>query len=375
MLSESARMTTIIIGAGASGLACAIRLKVNNPQNDVIILERLNQVGKKLLATGNGRCNLTNTASEYYDTVKEFFSSIGLMTRIDDEGRAYPYSNQASTVVEMLEEKCRALGVEIITDCTVYGIDDDLTVESSNGIFMADSVVIATGGKAQKSLGSDGSGYDILKKLGHTITPLSPALVQLVSSSKYPRALKGNRVKCNMTIELDDEPVGSDYGEVLFADYGLSGIVTMNLSEIVGRNFAENEPKRCRAVLDLIPEMSRESLKSYFEEFKSLKGILGTKLADIIEKQADGNIDKMIICAKSWKLIITGTKGYDFAQITSGGADLNEFSGFESKIVNGLYACGEVLDKQFECGGFNLSFAWYSGITVADNICNKYTTG
>lgn len=364
-------MTTIIIGAGASGLACAIRLKMNNPQNDVIILERLNQVGKKLLATGNGRCNLTNTASPYYDAVSEFFSSIGLVTRADDEGRVYPYSNQAATVVEMLEEKCRQLGTEIITDCTVYDIDNQLTVESSNGIFMADSVVIATGGKAQKSLGSDGSGYTLLRKLGHTITPLSPALVQLVSSSKYPRALKGHRVKCGMTILLDNEPSGSEYGEVLFTDYGLSGIVTMNLSEIVGRNFALKEPQKCHAVLDLIPEMSKEELKKYLEKFGSLKGILGTKTAEIIEKQSGGDIDKMIACTKSWKLIITGTKGYDFAQITSGGARLDEFDGFESKLVSGLFACGEVLDRQFECGGFNLSFAWYSGIAAADKISNK----
>lgn len=364
-------MTTIIIGAGASGLACAIRLKMNNPQNDVIILERLNQVGKKLLATGNGRCNLTNTASPYYDTVSDFFASIGLVMRSDEEGRVYPYSNQASTVVEILEEKCHELGVEIITECTVYDIDNQLTIESSNGIFMADRVVVASGGKAQKSLGSDGSGYSLLRKLGHTITPLSPALVQLVSSSKYPRALKGHRVKCNMTILLDNEAVCSDYGEVLFADYGLSGIVTMNLSEIAGRNFTSEQPKRCHAVLDLIPEMSREEIEAYLDKFRSLKGILGLKLADIIEKQADGSIDKMIACAKSWRLIITGTKGYDFAQITSGGATLDDFDEFESRLVKGLYACGEVLDKQFECGGFNLSFAWYSGISVADKICNK----
>lgn len=368
-------MTTIIIGAGASGLACAIRLKMNNPQNDVIILERLNQVGKKLLATGNGRCNLTNTASPYYDTVRDFFASIGLVMRSDEEGRVYPYSNQASTVVELLEEKCRELGVEIITDCTVYDIDSQLTIESSNGIFMADSVVVAAGGRAQKSLGSDGSGYSLLRKLGHTITPLSPALVQLVSSSKYPRALKGHRVKCKMAILLDNEAVCSDYGEVLFADYGLSGIVTMNLSGIVGRNFTSEHPKRCHAVLDLIPEMSREELETYLDKFRSLKGILGSKFTDIIEKQADGSIDKMITCAKSWRLIITGTKGFDFAQITSGGASLDDFDKFESRFVENLYACGEVLDKQFECGGFNLSFAWYSGISVADKICNKSLLG
>lgn len=370
MLRGCVSMTTIIIGAGASGLACAVRLKMNNPQNEVIVLERLSQAGRKLLATGNGRCNLTNTASPYYETAKAFFDSIGLVTKADSEGRVYPYSNQASTVAEMLEEKCRALGAQIITDCTVYGIDRSLTVESSKGIFMADNVVIAAGGKAQKALGSDGSGYALLGKLGHHITPLSPALVQLTSPSKYPRALKGHRVKCNMSILLDGRESGSEYGEVLFTDYGLSGIVTMNLSHIVGKNFVSDAPQKCHAVLDLIPEMCIDELKKYLERFGSFKGILGKKLSDIIEKQADGDIDKMIRCAKSWKLIITGTKGYNFAQITSGGASLDEFDNFKSKLVDGLYACGEILDKQFACGGFNLSFAWYSAVTAADSISN-----
>ena len=311
-------MTTIIIGAGASGLACAIRLKQNNSDNEVIVLERLSTAGKKILATGNGRCNLSNSSAVGCEKVLDFFSSLGLVTRTDEEGRIYPYSNQAVTVLDILLESCEKLGVEIITDCTAEAVDKDLTVTTSQGIFMADNVVIACGGMAQEKLGSDGSGFRILKNLGHKITTLSPALVQLTSPSKYPRQLKGHRVKCNMSILLDNEVADSEYGEVLFADYGLSGIVTMNLSHIAGENFISDKPKKCHAVLDLIPEMNTDELIKYINKYKSLKGILGTRLSAILEKQADGNADKMAEFAKNWKLIINGTKGFAFAQITNG---------------------------------------------------------
>lgn len=361
-------MTTIIVGAGASGLACAVRLKQNNPSHKVTVLERLPQAGKKLLATGNGRCNLSNKKALYHNETLAFFENLGIVTRTDDEGRIYPYSNMAVTVVDALTEKCQASGVKIITDCEVKAVEKNLLVKTSKGDFKADSVVIATGGKAQSALGSNGSGYNLLKRLGHTITPLSPALVQLTSPSKYPRKLKGHRVKCNMSLLIDGEKVGEEYGEVLFTDYGLSGIVTMDLSVKAGENFAKENPLKCHAVLDLVPEMTENDLVNHIEKHGSLSGILGKPLSDIIEKQAQGDALMQARYAKNWKLIINGTKGYDFAQITCGGADTKEFNGFQSKLVKNLYACGEVLDCQFLCGGFNLDFAWHSGITVADEI-------
>lgn len=368
-------MTTIIIGAGAGGLACAVRLKQKCPGCSVKVLERMHEPGRKILATGNGRCNLSNVSAPHSAQAVDFFNSIGVITRTDSEGRIYPYSNQASTVLEALTENCEKLGVEIITDCTVERIDSNLCVHTSKGEFKADRVVVAAGGKAQKNLGSNGSGYDLLKSLGHSITPLYPALVQLTSSSKYPRALKGHRVKCRMTVQLDSTDIKSEYGEVLFADYGLSGIVTMNLSDIVSKNFAKENPQKCHTVLDLVPDMSEEELERHIKTFGSLKGILGSALADIIEKQASAEPHRQAQIAKHWKLIITGTKGFDYAQITGGGADINEFDHYRSKLVNGLYACGEVLDRQFECGGFNLNFAWFSGITVADEIASLYNKG
>ena len=361
-------MTTVIIGAGASGLVCAIRLKQNNKNDDVVLLERLDALGKKILATGNGRCNLSNENAEHYKEVIAFFESIGLKTRTDEEGRIYPYSNQATTVKGLLEEECSRLGIKTVKECEVKSIAKDLTVLTNKGKIKADNVVVATGGKAQSSLGSNGSGYDLLKNLGHTITPLSPALVQLTSPSKYPRQLKGQRVKGNMKILLDGEAIKEEWGEILFTDYGLSGIVCMNLSEIVSRNFESKEPKKCVAVVDLASDFSEKELKEHIEKFKNLDGVLGYKVSAILSKMAGGDKEKEAHCAKNFQLIINGTKGYNFAQITSGGAELNEFENFKSKLIKNLYACGEVLDKQFECGGYNLNFAFYSGIKVADNI-------
>lgn len=174
-----------------------------------------------------------------------------------------------------------------------------------------------------------------------------------------------------MAIELNGAIAAEESGEILFTDYGISGIAAMNLSYIVGQNFAKKEPEKCIAVLDLVPEISETQLMEHIEKFGSLCGILGSKLSDIISKQADGDAEKSAKFAKNWRLIITGTKGFDFAQITSGGIPLCEISEFESNHIKNLYICGELLDRQFECGGFNLDFAWHSGITAAKRITEK----
>lgn len=365
-------MNTVIIGAGASGLACAIRLKQNMPNMSVTVLERMSNPARKLLATGNGRCNLTNSGCDGFDEIISFFNELGLVTCEEEQGRIYPYSRKAETVLEILLEACKRLEIEIITDCEVTKIERSLTIYTTQGLFTADSIVLAAGGMAQSALGSNGSGYKLLKALGHTVTPLSPALVQLTSSSKYPRAIKGTRTRCSIKIEIDGEVKGEEYGEVLFTDYGLSGIAAMNLSYIIGIAFAEQKHPKCTAVLDLVPELSEEQLICHLERFGSLCGILGTKLSDIIAKQSGDDFSRQAKIAKGWRLIITGTKGFDYAQITNGGIPMNEVDGFESRLVKNLYICGELLDMQFPCGGYNLNFAWHSGIKTADRITEKY---
>lgn len=363
-------MTTTIIGAGASGLACAVKLKMIKPSETVIILERMLSAGKKILATGNGRCNLTNKKAENYNEVCEFYNSIGLKLKTEND-RIYPYSLKAETVLNTLTDACEQLGIEIITDCEVTKISSDLTIHSTKGHFKADNIVIAAGGMAQKNLGSNGSGYKILKALGHSVTPLCPALVQLTSNSKYPRAIKGTRAKCNIAIELNGNIIDSEYGEVLFTDYGLSGIAVMNLSHIVSENFSKKAPEKCNAIIDLTPEFSENDLKQHIEKFGSLKGILGSALNNIIIKQSGGDMSRIPAIVKNWKLIITGTKDFDFAQITKGGIPLCEVDNFQSRIIPNLYICGEILNRQFKCGGFNLDFACHSGITTAKEIAKN----
>lgn len=366
-------MVVYIIGAGASGLACAIKIKQTDPSIQVTVLERLDTPGKKILATGNGRCNLSNTRAAHNTCVLDFFETLGLKTRTEDEGRIYPYSLQAQTVLQVLLCQCEALNVQILTGCTVDSITSGFKIHTDKGTYSADRVVVASGGKAQSALGSNGSGYALLERFGHTCTPLYPALVQLVSSSKYPRRLKGLRTRCEIAVTLDGKIAGKTRGEVLFTDYGLSGIAAMELSGIAAKNFAEKEPKKCCAVLDLIPDMEEAALCTHLKKFGTLGGILGFQLAQIIEKQAQGSLELQAKICKHWTLILTGTKGYPFAQITGGGIRCSEFADFESKYVPGLFAVGEVLDVQLPCGGYNLNFAFYSGLKAAQKITEGKT--
>lgn len=368
-------MKTVIIGAGASGIACAIRLKQNNSNCEVIVLEHLDSPCKKIFATGNGRCNITNKYADGFNDVCAFLESTGLILRYDSSGRAYPYSNQASTVVDTMTECCSKYGIKIVTECNVYKVEkigNTYNIYSNKGIFNSDVLVLATGGKAQKALGSDGSGYDLAKIFSHTITELSPALVQLKSSTKNCKLLKGTRAKCNVSIEINNQKVAEEYGEVLFTDYGLSGIVIMDLSRYISDKKIENKSERCTAVIDFIPELSEDQLLEHINKFGSLAGILPTKLCAILNKQADADKEKIVKYAKNWRVIITGTKGYDFAQITNGGVSNNELKETnESAICDNLYIIGELTDNQFNCGGFNLNYAFLSAIKAADDMSKK----
>lgn len=369
-------MNAIIIGGGASGIACAIKLKQNNSNINVTVIEHLDCILKKIYATGNGRCNMTNKTASSYEVTKEFFGSIGLVMRSDSEGRMYPYSNQASTVVDIMTTECERLGVDIVTECDVTKVEhigDTYNVYTNKGIFTGEALILATGGKSQSALGSDGSGYDIAKQLGHSVTALSPALVQLKSSSKHCRALKGIRTKCNIKIETNGSIVAEDYGELLFADYGISGIVVMNLSSHIHDYALKNNQEKSIAIIDFVPEMSADEIKAHIEKFGNIEGILPQKLCSILSRQADGDNEKFIKCIKSWRLIITGTKGYGFAQITNGGVPNDEIDEHNmSKSNELLYIIGELTNNQFECGGFNLDYAFSSGIRAANDIYNRY---
>lgn len=391
-----------VIGGGASGLCAAIAAKRKNPSARIVIIEALPRVGKKILATGNGRCNLTNinASAKDYNTdfvadilkmyppekVIEFFNTIGLLTVTDSEGRVYPMSNTAASVLDCLRFTADSLGIEIICDTHVDKIENEGSKFVINGQFKSEKVIIACGGKASPSQGSDGSGFGLLKALGHAITPLYPGLVQLTVSENV-KFLKGVRVKANVRLLSDGKTVESSKGEVLFTDYGLSGIAVMDISRKVKKgNFT--------CSLDILPSLSVKEIQSFIVRLKNDNPMLAVEnaLCGMLPKKAgqyvlkllsvnadtplkrlnDSEIRKIAEKIKNLTFTVKGTNGFNNAQITVGGADVREFDSrtLESKKVKGLYCTGEILDVDAICGGYNLQWAWASGLTAGNSALN-----
>lgn len=381
----------IIVGAGASGLAAAISAKRADRKLNIAALDAMPRVGKKILATGNGRCNLSNlnagaesyTNSDFVsaalnefppERVIDFFRSIGLLCVADGEGRVYPMSNTASSVLDALRSEAERLGVEFVCENHVDRI------VKKNGIFtvgklVAKKIIICTGGCASPSQGSDGSGFDLLKSLGHHITKVYPGLVQL-TTKENTKPLKGVRVKANVSLRQGAKTIDSAKGEVLFTDYGLSGISIMDVSRSV-----KNGQYTCS--IDTLPRCETYEAEKFLLSLdkkmpieNALSGMMPKPLGRYILKRAGINsltplgglgrneIAEIIKTAKNLDFTVTGTQGFKNAQISVGGADVTEFNGktMESKLVNGLFCAGEVLDTDGVCGGFNLQWAWASGL-------------
>ncbi len=388
----------IIIGGGASGLAAAIQAKRTDSTKSVTVLEHLPKVGKKILATGNGRCNLgnLNAASHSYtnsrfakfavekygvNSLVEFFQSMGLYCRADSEGRLYPMSNSAASVLDALRFECENLGVILNCEEKVTEIKKSADGYTVNGRYKAENIIIATGGKAAPSQGSDGSGYPLLKSLGHKITPLAPSLVQIKTDTSKIKSLKGVRAKAALTLSTG----GTSEGEILFTDYGISGIAAMDLSRFI------KPDKKAEIALDLLPEFDAEKAKEIIISItkhnpdipaeQMLGGMIHKAIGTAVIKSALGFSPKTageikpkqaaIIAAelKNFTLAVTGTKSYNDAQVTKGGADVNEFDSrtMMSKKADRLFACGEVLDVDGACGGFNLAWAFSSGRLAGEN--------
>ncbi len=401
--------TILIVGGGASGLMAALSaatvLQENAIPGWVIVLERMDRVGKKLLATGNGRCNLSNLrvapssyndpdfvepalhACAVHDTLT-LFESLGMMTTCQEEGRIYPYSLQASSVLDVLRLECVRLGVIFHLEFEVKAMVPTrrgFTVANATGTsFSADRVIIAGGGKAQASQGSNGSAHRLLQMLGHNITQLYPSLVQLQSDSLYPKQLKGIRVRGKASLSMNGQQVASETGEILFTDRGLSGIAIMQLSRDVEK--ALEAKQRVSVLLDLLPHFTRDEIMILLQKRRErdpkrdigyfLTGLLHNRLGQILlhstgispdigkaDKLSDQDLHNIAAAFKKWEFNITGTMGFTQAQITAGGARVSEFEAktLQSKRIPGLYACGEVLDIDAGCGGYNLQWAWSSG--------------
>lgn len=400
----------VIIGGGASGLVCGIACALKNSKRKILILEKEQRVGKKLLATGNGRCNLTNLNAslinyngsfkngvEYLlgeippNEVLDFFEKIGLVWKEDEEGRVYPYSNQASSVLDVLRLALDRLGVEEKCGCTVKAVKKDgkyFSIQCDGFTVKSEKTVVCTGGKASQKLGSDGSGLKFLKELGHTVTPLYPSLVPVSVKNPYMKSLKG--IRCFGRVTLSGEKgqkLREETGEIQFSEKALSGICVFNLSSMVSKT------KNPRIYLNLFPEWDFTSLvdmlfqrKKIFadnslEEFFTglinkrigfviLKDVLGKNLSQKIKELSKEDIKRIANILIKWEFICVPNMDFSSAQVTKGGIKGDEIDPFtmESKKVKGLYICGEAVDVDGDCGGYNLQFAFSSGILAGRTV-------
>lgn len=400
-----------VIGGGASGMIAAIAAAQTDSALNIVIVERNARVGKKILTTGNGRCNLTNTCidiSRYhgenadfaraalsavdYDATLAMFSSFGLYPKIED-GKVYPHSLQASSVLDMLRMELERRRIEIICDfrCTSLVKDGEkFCVSDGERRIYAKRVIVCAGGCAAPRCGTDGSAYALLQKFGHRLTELCPSLVQLRCSNPCLKAMKG--VKCDALVSIfaDGKFIKSDYGELLFTDYGLSGPPVFQLSRIASEATAHGREVTVKA--DLMHDIGETELYYLLlsrnrdvavEDF--LVGMLNKLCARQLIKAVgvekfntdarvlgDRQLKALAHSIKNMSFNVTGTNGWDMAQVTAGGISTEKFnpSTMESRLVRGLYAAGEMLDIDGDCGGFNLQWAWSSG-TVAGESCAK----
>jgi len=396
----------IIIGAGAAGLCAAITAARAGQR--VTLLEQNNKIAKKILVSGNGKCNIDNRFIEVkrfhsqdphfieevlegynFEVVEKFFTSIGLELIEGKEGKMFPLSLQASSVVELLEYEAKRVGVQIICDCAVTSIDknsDTFTVETTQGTKTCKKLLLASGSPAAPQLGGSNSGYAFATKMGHSLIPRHPSLVQLCSDEIWVKGCAGVKVAGLAQLYANGVYITEKKGDLLFTNYGISGLAILDLSREVSTRLANFD--YCELNLDLIPEMSKEKLGNLLlrriqTESKKpialwLQGVINKKLIPIILEQSkckakiesDLNrkeINKIVHSIKNLKLSINDTKGFKGAEVSTGGIDTTEVNPqtLESKLVPNLFFAGEILDVDGDRGGFNFHFAWVTGMRAA----------
>lgn len=388
-------MKIIIIGSGASGLAAGISLLKCG--YDVTILERNNISGKKLLLTGAGRCNFFNSdqnivhyhsndkdilakiiTSDNIHLVEDFITSLGIIPKVKD-GYYYPFANQAYNMKELLERTYLDLGGKIKYNYLVEKIEKKNSLFLINDTISCDKLILATGSKAYKMTGSDGIGYQLAKKFNHHIVKVLPSLTSLITREKIN--LKGVRVDAKVTLYEDGVKVREELGQVQFTDYGLSGICIFNLSYYAVKGLNEN--KKEVITIDLMPFMDKVSFKNK-KVYDLLLGFLPNKMIDYILKTLDISKDvyyedlsndkkqELTKILKEMEFNIPSYKEFDFSQVCSGGVSLREINPLtmESIFVKNLYIIGELLDVNGDCGGYNLTFAFLTGILTSRGDSN-----
>ena len=405
----------LIVGAGAAGMMAAIAAAEDGAQ--VTLIEHNDRVGRKILSTGNGRCNYTNLFQEPScyrsdedgfpwkvisgypaEWVLDKFEEMGVMPK-EKNGYIYPFSEQASAVLDVLRMEIDRLKIQLNTSVHVTevlkkkkGFLIKASKDGKSETFAGDSVVLACGSKAASKLGSDGSGYDLAKKLGHKMVPVVPALVQLKCKESFYQSLAGIRVQGKVTLMTDGNPAGEDTGEIQLTAYGISGIPVFQISRMAAK--ALYAKKQVWAVLDFIPEKNTEEflelLKNRIRRHPEKEmdvfftGMFHKKLADVFLKTAGIKRNKkcgtlsaeekrsLVLAVKNFRTEIIGTNPFEQAQVAAGGVSTREIDAdtMESRLVKGLYFAGELMDVDGICGGYNLHWAWASGYLAGKGAAN-----
>ncbi len=405
--------TILVIGGGAAGMTAAIMSA--RAGASVTVLEHMDRVGKKILSTGNGRCNFTNLDQrpEYYrcsqpdfpwnvigqfpmEKTVEFFGELGILAK-ERNGCLYPNSDQASAVLDVLRLELERLRIPVRTGCRVSEIRQAgtrLSVQTDLGEFPAGAVILAAGSKAAPSTGSDGSGYELARRLGHRIIPPLPALVQLRCAENYYKQLAGVRADAKVEIYIEEKtgntadrdrwrPAASDCGEVQLTDYGISGIPVFQVSRYASA--ALHSKKRVKAVIDFLPRQTPEETAAMVRKraaampdktceqwmcglFNKKLSVVLLKLAGLSPSQKAGSVGRsgwnaLIKQMRSFETVVTATNSYEQAQVCCGGVDTSEVdpATLMSRKTDGVYLAGEILDVDGICGGYNLQWAWSSG--------------
>ena len=401
-----------VIGGGASGLMAALAAHDTSPALKIGVLERLPRVGKKLMATGNGRCNLTNmnaSPADYHGdvafmqsamnrfppkTVLERFKGFGVYPLVEASGRVYPMSGQASSVLDALRLSLAEAGIEEICEFEATALEragKGWRIRAKDGrTAHARRVILAAGGMTAPSLGGSASGYRLLEALGHRVTPRLPALVQLKTDPAAVRALKGIKYDGQIDILVDGRVMRSETGEVLFTEYGLSGIAAMQLSRLASTALARRNKPTVSVQLHILP-LSEDDARALLDDRRArlpnrplenfLTGLVNKRLGQTLVKLAcplplaspasaltDAHLAALAALLTGWKLEITGTQGFEQAQVTAGGVRTADFDPdtMQSRLAPGLYVTGELYDIDGDCGGFNLQWAWASALAAGE---------
>lgn len=402
-----------VIGGGAAGLCAAIEAaRAGRGQVEITVFEAMGRCGKKILATGNGRCNLANTdadISHYHGDVQlvqtvfeqysllaalDFFKDLGLFMRADGAGRIYPLSNQASAVLDALRFEVDRLQIQVKTEQKITDIKKQNGKWLLNGTYTADCVVLACGGKAAPVHGSDGTGYVLAKQLGASVEKPLPALTALAVDG-FTKALKGIRSEGSITVKCAGKVLAHSAGEIQYTDYGLSGIPAMQVSGAVSRYLAENQKSPCQVIVDRAPSVSAEELFAFIERMKKerpnllcedlLTGIMPKRLGVTVLTECSlqpqkpltamnaGVIPTLVATIKNKKYKINSVCGFADAQVTAGGIPACEINAqtMELHKADGVFVCGEIVNVDGDCGGYNLLWAWNSGRLAGANAAKR----